>query len=58
MMTVSAYIGAGLTLGKTWPSSWILIYPSMITLIYLLGACKFKYKSGPWQIPFQLLGGV
>ena len=58
VMAIGICVGAGFTLGRTWPGSWIVIDSSMITLFYLLGAWEFQGVSTNWQRPFQILGGI
>jgi uncharacterized membrane protein len=57
VMAICVCVGAGFTLGRSWPGSWIVIYSSLITVFYLLGAWEFKGFSTNWQRPFQILGG-
>jgi len=58
VMAICACVGAGFTLGRSWPGSWIVIYSSLISVFYLLGAWEFKGFSTNWQRPFQALGGL
>jgi len=58
VMATGICVGAGFTLGRTFPGSWIVIYSSIITIFYLLGAWEFKGISTNWQRPFHILGGV
>lgn len=58
VMAIGICVSAGFTLGRTLPGSWIVIYSSIITLFYLLGAWEFQGMSKNWQRPFQILGGV
>lgn len=58
VMSIGICVSAGFTLGRTLPGSWIVIYSSIITLFYLLGAWEFQGMSTNWQRPFQILGGV
>ncbi len=58
VMAVSVCFGTGFTLGRTWPSSWMVIFPSLITLFYLLGAWKFPGASTNWQRPPLVIGGL
>ena len=58
VMAVSVCVGAHFTLGRSWPGSWVVIYSSLIAVLYLLGAWEFKGVSTNWQRPFQALGGL
>jgi len=58
VMAIAVCVAAGFTLGEAWPGSWIVIYPSLMTLFYLIGAWEFKGISTNWQKPFQILGGI
>ncbi len=58
VMAIAVSVGAGLTLGKTWPGSWIIIDSSLMTIFYLLGVWEFKGITTNWQKPFQRLGAV
>ncbi len=57
-MGVGVLVGAGFTLGRTLPGSWIFVYSSLITIFYLLGVWEFQGVSTNWQRPFRVLGGI
>ena len=58
VIAIGVCVGSRFTLGRSWPGSWIVIYSSLISVFYLLGAWEFKGVSVNWQRPFQILGGV
>lgn len=57
-MALSSCFGVGLSLGRNWPGSWIIIYSSLVTLFYFLGTREFRGVSANWQRPFGIIGGV
>lgn len=58
VLAVAVCVGAGFSLGRTWPGSWIIIYSSVAASFYLLGAWEFKGISTNWQRLFRILGGI
>lgn len=58
VMAGGIYFGAALTLGRSWPMSWIVIGPAVAALFYLLGSSEFKGISTHWQRPLRVLGGL
>lgn len=58
VMAVSALVGAGYTLGRSWPGSWIVIYSALLGMFYSLGVWKFPKLTTHWQRPIGFIGGV
>lgn len=55
---ICVFIGAQMSLGRSWPSSWIVIGPCLATLFYLVGSYKFRQISTNWQQPLLRIGAL
>ncbi|MBF0216864.1 MAG: DUF2157 domain-containing protein [Candidatus Omnitrophica bacterium] len=58
VMALCVFIGTGFTLGRTWYGSGIVVYPALITLVYLIGTREFGGSTALWQKPFRFFGGI
>jgi len=58
VMVLCVSFGTGFSLGKTWPGSWIVIYPSIFAIIYALGHQEFRNVTTNWQRPLRLIGTI
>jgi len=58
IMVICVSFGAGFTLGKTWSGSWIVIFPSLYAVAYLLGHLRIAGITTNWQRPLKLVGSV
>ena len=51
-------IAAVFSLGRSWPNSWIVIFPSLYAALYLAGQLKISGITTNWQKPLRLLGSL
>ena len=58
IMVICVSIAAGFSLGKSWPGSWVIIFPSIYAVIYFIGCKKFSRFSTNWQRPLRLIGAI
>jgi len=58
IIIVCVSIAAGFSLGKTWPGSWTIIFPSMFSIFYFTGCLNLNKITTNWQRPFRLVGGL
>jgi hypothetical protein len=49
-------VGTGISLEKVLPGLWIIIYPSLFVIFYLIGGLWFHEGSSWWQKPFYTFG--
>lgn len=56
VMIICVSFAAGFSLGRAWPSSWIVIFPSIYSIFYFIGCWKFNKITANWQRPFRLIG--
>ncbi|MDD5681382.1 MAG: DUF2157 domain-containing protein [Candidatus Omnitrophica bacterium] len=57
-MVICASFAASFSLGKTWSGSWVIIFPSIYSICYLLGTMDVRTITTNWQRPLQLFGGI
>ncbi|MFA4889035.1 MAG: DUF2157 domain-containing protein [Candidatus Omnitrophota bacterium] len=50
--------GVSFSLGKAWPGSWVVIFPSLYTIFYAFSQKKFKGVTANWQRSWRALGGL
>jgi len=58
VMFVCVPIGAGVSLGRALPGSWVMVFPSIYAIFYLLGKWSFQGVTTHWQRPWRVLGGL
>jgi len=58
IMIICISFAASFSLGKTWPGSWIIIFPSIYSIFYFLGWLKINKTTTNWQRPLRLVGAV
>ncbi|MFA6349846.1 MAG: hypothetical protein WCY12_02835 [Candidatus Omnitrophota bacterium] len=58
VMLICVSIAAGFSLGSTWPGSWVIIFPSIYAIFYMIGSTEFKSCTVVWQRPWRLVGGI
>lgn len=58
VITICVSVAASVTLGKTWPGSWVIILPSTYAVFYLIGQRRFASLTSNWQRPMRLIGGI
>lgn len=49
---------AGFSLGRTWPDSWIIIFPALYYIFYSLGCLKIEGITTAWQRPMRFMGTI
>ena len=49
---------ASFSLGKTWPGSWVIIFPSLYSVFYFLGRLEVNKITTNWQRPLRLIGAI
>lgn len=57
-MVICVSYAASFSLGKTWPGSWVIIFPSIYSVFYFLGRLEIEGITANWQKPQRLIGGV
>jgi uncharacterized membrane protein len=57
-MVICVSFATSFSLGKTWHGSWIIIFPSMYSIIYFLGWLKVDKITANWQRPLRLIGAI
>lgn len=57
-MVICASFAASFSLGKTWSGSWVIIFPSIYSICYLLGTMDVRTITTNWQRPLRLIGGI
>ncbi|MFH1046064.1 MAG: DUF2157 domain-containing protein [Candidatus Omnitrophota bacterium] len=55
---VCVSFAASFSLGKTWPGSWVIIFPSLYAVFYSLGCRQFSGIFTSWQRPLRIFGGI
>lgn len=58
IMIICVSFGAGFSLVKTWPSFWIIIFPSIYAIFYSIGWHKFSGLTTNWQWPLRIIGAI
>ncbi|MDD2751641.1 MAG: hypothetical protein PHN59_00720, partial [Candidatus Omnitrophica bacterium] len=58
VMAIGVCVGAGVSLGKTWPGAWMIIFPSIFSILYFLGSSKFEGIHTNWQHSLRFIGGL
>jgi len=58
VIMVCVCCGAGFSLGKGWPDSWIIIFPSLFAIFYGLGHQNFKALTTNWQRSLRIVGAL
>ncbi|UCD55712.1 MAG: DUF2157 domain-containing protein [Candidatus Omnitrophota bacterium] len=51
-------VTGGITLGKVWPGSWVVIYTSLFAILYLVGNFWFAETQAIWKRPFHVVGAI
>ena len=49
-------VATGITLEKTWPGLWIVVYCGLFATMYLLGDYAFHAAPSIWQRPLHVVG--
>lgn len=57
-MIICVSFGAALSLGKSWPGFWIIIFPSIYGIFYSVGCLKFRRFTPDWQQPLRTIGAI
>jgi uncharacterized membrane protein len=57
-MVICTSVAVGFSLGKTWAGSWVIIFPSIYSICYLLGTMDVRTITTNWQRPLRLIGGI
>ncbi|MDD5174779.1 MAG: DUF2157 domain-containing protein [Candidatus Omnitrophica bacterium] len=57
-MVICVSFAASFSLGKTWVGSWVIIFPSIYSICYLLGTMDVRTITANWQRPLRLIGGI
>lgn len=58
IMIICVSFATGFSLGKTWPGSWVIIFPSMYSIFYFLGCLKVTQITTNWQRPLRFIGSI
>jgi uncharacterized membrane protein len=58
LMVICVSFGTGFSLGKTWPGSWVILFPTIYAIFYYLGWRKFSGITSNWQRPLRIIGGL
>jgi len=58
IMIICVSFATSFSLGKTWPGSWVIIFPSMYSIFYFLGWIKVNKITTNWQRPLRLIGSI
>lgn len=51
-------VSVGISLEKTLPGLWIIVYSSFYAILYLVGKLYFQHGTSAWQRPFQNIGSL
>jgi len=57
-MIICVSYAASFSLGKTWPGSWVIIFPSLYSVFYFLGRLEVNKITTNWQRPLRLIGAM
>jgi len=55
---IALSIGAGISLEKSVPGLWVIIYASLFACMYLVGSYWSRHGESAWQRPWQGFGAV
>ncbi len=58
IMIICVSFATSFSLGKTWPGSWVVIFPSVYAIFYFIGWQKFRGVSTNWQRSLRLVGAI
>lgn len=58
VMIICVSFATSFSLGKTWPGSWIIIFPSIYSIFYFIGWWEFSRITTNWQRPLRLIGAI
>lgn len=58
VMLICVSIAASFSLGRNWPGLWVVIFPSLYAIFYLIGISKFNNVTTNWQRPLHLIGAI
>lgn len=57
-MIICVSFGASFSLGKIWPGSWAVIFPSLYAISYGIGHRQFRGITTNWQQPLSAIGAI
>jgi uncharacterized membrane protein len=58
IMIICISLGLGFSVGRTWPGSWVIVFPSIFAVFYALGSFEFDSLTTNWQRSLRGLGGL
>ncbi|MCX5714129.1 MAG: DUF2157 domain-containing protein [Candidatus Omnitrophica bacterium] len=58
VVVICCSVGAGFSLGNSWPGSWVIVFPALYAIFYFLGSWKFSQITTNWQRPLRFIGAV
>lgn len=58
IMVICVSFAASFSLGKTWPGSWVIIFPSIYSVFYFLGHLEVNKITTHWQRPLRVIGAI
>lgn len=58
VMVICVSFATSFSLGKTWSGSWVIIFPSIYSILYFLGWLEVSTITTNWQRPLRLVGAI